>query len=159
MTATRPSVRATTLASATGVVSDASPDSVTIDVPPLATFRVAQAVDGAQIPISFEYIRVRPAQRIARMAHDRPGHRSASRVRRPVADDEQQERRLDDVDPGDDEGDDERQCVARDPTGTGRHRRDGQEDPAHAADETRDVLRASREPGEAPGKADDGEHR
>ena len=37
-------------------------------------------------------------------------------------------------------------------------RRDGQEDPAHAADETRDVLRAGREPGEAPGKADDGEH-
>ena len=38
---------------------------------------------------------------------------------RPVADHEQQERRLDDVDPGDDERDDQRQCVAQRPS---RHR-------------------------------------
>ena len=55
------------------------------------------------------------------------------------ADDQEQERRLDDVDAGDDRRDDQRQRVGQGPSRGGGERRDGQERQTDTADQARDI--------------------
>ena len=74
-----------------------------------------------------------------------------------TADDDEQERGLHDVDPGDDQRHDERQRVADDPAHTGDGRREGEEQQPNATNQAGDVVRPGRQTGQAARQQDHGE--
>src|SRR4029453_10784888 len=83
-----------------------------------------------------------------RMADARRARWSAPSVDLAAGDDQQEERRLEDVDAGDPGGDDHWEGVDQGPGAAGRGHREREEDEPDATDHPRDVGPSLREPGE-----------
>ena len=80
--------------------------------------------------------------------------RSVGPADRPARDDEEQERRLDHVDPGNHQRDDQRQGIAERPARSSSRRREGKEDEPDATDQARNIVTTAGEPGETARQQD-----